>query len=127
MNLRTGRGTGRPLPHYSHTSGHRRCDSESVGRGTGMAIQITKPQFSNTTTPNRILHYHSPRLLRTPVAVIKQRQPLSQLAQPTKNLFKAKCKHESATPVSPLIRKTRQAGTPTFHRLTSANHQPITI
>ena len=95
------------------------------GHGDGQPNnQTTNSEYNHAT---RNLRYHSPRLLRTPVAVVKQRRPLPQLTQTTKNLFEEKRKHESATPVSPLIRKTRRAGTPTFHRLTSAKRQSIPI
>jgi len=84
-NLHTGRGTWRSPPHRSHKPGCHQCTHGPVSRGTGMVNQnISKPQISNTTMPDR--NYFT----TIPGSCVPRRRSLPRLGQPTKDPLQAR-------------------------------------
>jgi hypothetical protein len=111
-NLLSGKLTSHPLSHRSHASGGAPKPSPVGKQGLGDdKPKMSRPQISNTTAPDRILHYHCPQLLLALAAVVTRRRQLptvgpSQLAM----LSPTERKHKSVTPHNLTYKESSASG-----------------
>jgi hypothetical protein len=111
-NLLSRKLTSRPPSQRSRTSRGRGSPNQSANRGLGDdKTKASRPQISNTTAPDRILHYHRPRLLLAPAAVVTRRRQLPTVGPSQLAMFpQTERKHKSITPRNSTYKESSVSG-----------------